>query len=66
MSTTATEGLLDQEQLNVESWRAKRFERMGCPWQFALELSRTTIDLHRFEELLRHGCSREIAADILR
>lgn len=53
-------------QLDVETWRAHRFTTMGCGPVLSLELARTTIDLHRFEHLIDHGCPPDLAARILR
>jgi hypothetical protein len=54
------------EQELVERWRAQELERAGFPEDVAAELAtRNDVDLHRAIELLRRGCSPELAADIL-
>jgi hypothetical protein len=55
------------EQELVERWRAEELERAGYPEDVAAELAmRNDVDLHRAVELVRNGCSAELAADILR
>jgi hypothetical protein len=55
------------EQELVERWRAEELERAGYPEDVAAELAmRNDVDLHYAVELLRKGCSPQLAADILR
>ncbi len=55
------------EQELVERWRAEELERSGYPEDIAAELAmRNDVDLHYAVELLRKGCSPQLAADILR
>jgi len=64
---TAETNLKPTEQELVERWRAEELERAGFPEAVAAELAmRADVDLHRAVELLRSGCSPELAAEILR
>ena len=55
------------EQELVERWRADELERAGYSEDVAAELAmRNDVDLHYAVELLRKGCSPQLAADILR
>jgi hypothetical protein len=64
---TAETDIRPTEQELVERWRAEELERAGYPEDVAAELAmRSDVDLHRAVELLRNGCSPELAADILR
>jgi hypothetical protein len=55
------------EQELVERWRAEELERAGYSEDVAAELAmRNDVDLHYAIELLRKGCSPQLAADILR
>lgn len=64
---TAETNLKPTEQELVERWRAEELERAGFPEDVAAELAmRNDVDLHRATELLRNGCSPELAAEILR
>ena len=64
--TTAETNVRPSEQELVERWRAEELERAGYPADLAEELStRTDVDLHRAAELLKQGCSPELAVQIL-
>ena len=65
MPTAETEVRLTEQEL-VEQWRAEELERAGYPAQAAAELAmRTDVDLHRAAELIKQGCSPELALQIL-
>jgi hypothetical protein len=54
------------EQELVERWRAEELERAGYPPAAAGKLAtRADVDLHRAAELLQHGCTPELALQIL-
>ena len=64
--TTAETNVRPTEQELVERWRAEELERAGYPVDVAAELAmRTDVDLHRAAELLKSGCSPELAVQIL-
>ena len=63
---TAETQIRPTEQELVERWRAQELERAGFPEDVAAELAmRNDVDLHRAVELLRQGCSPELAVQIL-
>ena len=63
---TAETNVRPTEQELVERWRAEELERAGYPADAAAELAmRTDVDLHRAAELLKSGCSPELAVQIL-
>lgn len=64
----ALEPLDDRSELldQVELWRAQRFLALGLTARDAVELARTTVDLHRFQDLVGRGCPPDLAARILR
>ena len=54
------------EKERIERWRADELERAGFePAAASLLASRTDVDLHYAIDLLRRGCSPELALDIL-
>jgi hypothetical protein len=54
------------EQELVERWRAEELERAGFgPLDAAEIAARPEVDLHRAIELIKHGCSPELAKQIL-
>jgi hypothetical protein len=56
----------DQEAERVEAWRVEELERAGYDREAAAELaSRTDVDLHLAVDLLRNGCTPELALSIL-
>ena len=64
--TTAETNVRPSEQELVERWRAEELERAGYPADLAEELAtRTDVDLHRAAELLKQGCTPELAVQIL-
>jgi len=63
---TAETNIIPTEQELVERWRAEELERAGYPADAAAELAmRTDVDLHHAAELLKSGCSPELAVQIL-
>lgn len=63
---TAETTVRQTEQEIVEAWRAEELERAGYPEQAAAELAmRPDVDLHRAVELLKRGCSTDLALQIL-
>jgi hypothetical protein len=66
VTTVETELQQPTEQELVEAWRCGELERAGYPAELAEELAaRADVDLHRALDLLRDGCSPELAAAIL-
>ena len=56
----------DTELERVQRWRAKELERAGYDRRQAGELAaRHDVDLHFAVELLKRGCSPELALQIL-
>jgi hypothetical protein len=50
----------------VERWRTEALERVGFdPDSAALLAARHDVDLHRAIALIEHGCSAEVALQIL-
>ena len=63
---TADTTFQETEQEIVERWRAQELERAGFPEDMAGELAmRTDVDLHAAIDLIRRGCTPELAAQIL-
>jgi hypothetical protein len=63
---TADTTLQVTEQEIVERWRAQELERAGFPEDLANELAmRSDVDLHVAIDLIRRGCTPELAAQIL-
>ena len=63
---TADTTFQETEQEIVERWRAQELERAGFPEDKANELAmRTDVDLHAAINLIRRGCTPELAAQIL-
>jgi len=65
--TAAETGLRDDTELErVQAWRAEELERAGYPPAAAAKLAaRHDVDLHRAIDLVRQGCSHEMALSIL-
>ena len=56
----------ETEQERIERWRAEELERAGFePAAARLLASRQDVDLHHAIDLLRNGCDRELALQIL-
>ena len=56
----------DTEQDKIERWRAAELERAGYePTAAALLASRGDVDLHAAIDLLRNGCTPDLALKIL-
>jgi hypothetical protein len=63
---TAAEMVFESELTQVERWRIDELERAGYDSRAAVTLAgRHDIDLHRAVDLLRNGCSAELALQIL-
>jgi hypothetical protein len=63
---TAAEMVFESELTQVERWRIDELERAGYDPRAAATLAgRHDIDLHRAVDLLRNGCSAELALQIL-
>ena len=63
---TAAEMVHDSELTQVERWRIDELERAGYDHRAAKALAaRHDVDLHRAVDLLRQGCSTELALQIL-
>jgi hypothetical protein len=67
MTTMPTADLTrPSEQELVERWRAEELERAGFgPADAAAIAARMDVDLHRAVELVKNGCSPELAKQIL-
>ncbi len=64
--TAAEMKLIESEIDRIERWRAEELERAGYGPEHAFELAmRHEVDLHLAVDLLRSGCSPELAAQIL-
>ena len=62
---TAAE-MLHNELTQVERWRADELERAGFDARAAATIAaRHDVDLHRATDLVRSGCSPELALQIL-
>ena len=63
---TAAELVYESELTQVERWRVDELERAGYDPRAATTLAaRHDIDLHSAVDLLRKGCSPELALQIL-
>jgi len=63
---TAAELVYENELTQVERWRADELERAGYDSRAASTLARRhDVDLHRAVDLVRRGCSPELALQIL-
>jgi hypothetical protein len=63
---TAAQLVYESELTQVQRWRIEELERAGYDPRAATTLAaRTDIDLHRAVDLLRNGCSLELALQIL-
>ncbi len=63
---TAAEMVYESELTQVERWRIDELERAGYDPKAAMTLAaRHDVDLHRAVDLLRKGCSAELALQIL-
>lgn len=57
---------IETEQERIERWRAEEMERAGFePGAAALLATRSDVDLHYATDLLKNGCSPELALAIL-
>ena len=65
-TVTAAELIHESELTQVERWRIAELERAGYEPHGAKALgSRLDVDLHRAVDLVRRGCSPELALQIL-
>jgi hypothetical protein len=63
---TAAELVFESELAQVERWRIDELERAGYDPRAAMTLAaRHDVDLHHAVDLLRNGCSPELALQIL-
>jgi hypothetical protein len=63
---TAAELVHENELTQVERWRADELERAGYDSRAASTLAqRHDVDLHAAADLIRNGCSQELALQIL-
>ena len=63
---TAAEMVYETELTQVERWRIDELERAGYDRRAAMTLAaRNDVDLHRAVDLLRQGCSSDLALKIL-
>ena len=63
---TAAETTSETEQERIVRWRAEELERAGFEHSAAsLLAARGDVDLHFATDLLRNGCSPELALQIL-
>ena len=63
---TAAEMVHESELTQVERWRIDELERAGYGSRAAMTLAaRHDVDLHRAVDLIRKGCSPELALQIL-
>lgn len=64
--TPAVDSYPETEQERIERWRTAELERAGYSVDQAMELAgRFDVDLHQAVDLLRRGCSPELAMQIL-
>jgi hypothetical protein len=63
---TAAEMVFESELAQVERWRIDELERAGYDPRAAMTLAaRHDVDLHHAVDLVRNGCSPELALQIL-
>jgi hypothetical protein len=63
---TAAEMIFESELAQVERWRIDELERAGYDARAAMTIAaRHDVDLHHAVDLLRNGCSPELALQIL-
>jgi hypothetical protein len=63
---TAAEMVYESELTQVERWRIDELERAGYDHRAAMTIAaRHDVDLHRAVDLLRQGCSPDLALKIL-
>lgn len=66
MSATELRELEETEHQRVERWRAEELERAGYELSAAATLAASSdVDLHLAIELLKRGCSQDVAMQIL-
>ena len=53
------------ERVKVETWRLHVLMEAGYPVPLAERIAHTTADLHQAVELIRAGCTPELATEIL-
>ena len=66
MPAAHEEMTVETELERIERWRADELMRAGYESEQAMALAvRLDVDLHRSAELLKNGCSAELALQIL-
>ena len=66
MQTSELERVEDSEVGRVMRWRVEALQRAGYGQRASMELAmRFDVDLHLAVDLLRDGCSRQTALEIL-
>ena len=65
--TTAEAGVIvDTEVERIEAWRTEELRRAGYDRRAAAEVAaRHDVDLHLAVDLMRRGCSQDLALEIL-
>lgn len=59
--------MVEDEELQVYSWRVDELVRAGYEPEVAADLAADTrVDLEEARALARHGCPHTVAVDILR
>ncbi len=53
------------ERVKIESWRLHVLIEAGYPLPLAERLAHSTVDLHQAVDLVRAGCTAELATEIL-
>jgi hypothetical protein len=64
MQMTQTAETYD-ERVKVETWRLHVLMEAGYPVPLAERIAHTSADLHQAVELIRAGCTPELATEIL-
>jgi hypothetical protein len=54
-----------EEELLVRAWRVEQLRRLGLP-RILAEAFGDLVDWHALAELVEHGCSPELALEIVR
>ncbi len=53
------------ERVKIESWRLHVLIEAGYPLPLAERLAHSSVDLHQAVDLVRDGCTAELATEIL-
>jgi hypothetical protein len=54
-----------KEELRVHEWRVEQLQRLGVPRTLAFAFA-GLVDWHEIAALIEHGCSPELAIEIVR